>query len=150
MTPSYVARADLSVGAELADLVESEALALTGVDAGAFWAGLSALVADFGPRNAELLARRAELQAAIDRWHRERSGAPINPTEYRLFLTEIGYLVPTGDSFTIDTSSVDDEIALVAGPQLVVPVMNARYAINAANARWGSLYDALYGTDALR
>ncbi|MEI6498244.1 MAG: malate synthase G, partial [Actinomycetota bacterium] len=114
-----------------------------------FWQALTALVDDLGPRNAELLNTRAAMQAAIDRWHRERAGQPHDAAAYRAFLEDLGYIVPVGPAFTIDTSNVDPEFAAVPGPQLVVPIMNARYAINAANARWGSLYDALYGTDAL-
>jgi malate synthase len=146
---SYVARADLFVGVELAEFLEGEALPASGVAPDRFWRGLSELVSDLAPRNAELLAVRATLQNAIDRWHRDRSGPAYGAADYRAFLEEIGYLVPDGSPFTIDTENVDIEIANVPGPQLVVPVTNARYALNAANARWGSLYDALYGTDAL-
>lgn len=146
---TYVSRHDLLIGSELAEVLESEALPASGVDPEHFWQGLSALIHDLSPRNAELLEARATLQAQIDRWHRDRAGMPHDPVEYRTFLEDIGYLVPTGPSFAIDTDGVDREITTIAGPQLVVPVTNARYAINAANARWGSLYDALYGTDAL-
>jgi len=146
---TYVDRAGLLVGSEIADVVESEALPAAGVDAESFWSGLAMLIQDLTPRNAALLAVRGQMQAAIDGWHRERAGTPIDPIEYRTFLEEIGYIVPTGGPFTIDTEGADAEITSIAGPQLVVPVTNARYAINAANARWGSLYDALYGTDAL-
>ena len=146
---AYVARDDLLVGSELAAVVESEALPAARVDPEQFWRGLSSLIHDLSPRNAELLETRASLQAQIDRWHRERTGAPHDPREYRAFLEEIGYLVPAGPPFTITTDHADPEITTIAGPQLVVPVTNARYALNAANARWGSLYDALYGTDAL-
>ena len=111
--------------------------------------GLSALIHDLAPRNAELLETRATLQSAIDRYHRERAAQAHDADDYRAFLEEIGYLVPSGPAFEIDTAGCDPEITTVAGPQLVVPITNARYAINAANARWGSLYDALYGTDAL-
>ena len=145
---SRVTRSGLEVAAELAAFIDSEALPGSGVAPGAFWDGLAGLVADFAPRNAALLQERAELQAAIDRWHLEQPGPP-DRVEYRAMLSEIGYIVPPGAPFTIATTGVDPEIADVAGPQLVVPVTNARYALNAANARWGSLYDALYGTDAL-
>ncbi|MBK5332498.1 MAG: malate synthase G [Ilumatobacteraceae bacterium] len=146
---AYVARHDLFVGSELAGVLESEALPASGVDPEHFWQGLSSLIHDLSPRNTELLEVRATLQAQIDRWHRERPGMPHDAAEYRSFLEDIGYLVPTGPAFEITTTDVDPEITTIAGPQLVVPVTNARYAINAANARWGSLYDALYGTDAL-
>ena len=140
---------NLSVGAPLYDFIENEALPGSGVDRDAFWAGFAGLLADFTPRNRDLLERREELQAQIDAWHKERVGQPHDAPAYRAFLEEIGYLVPEGPDFTVETANVDDEMATIPGPQLVVPVMNARYAINAANARWGSLYDALYGTDAL-
>ncbi|MFD1881505.1 malate synthase G [Paracoccus pacificus] len=144
-----IEKSGLRVNDELARFITDEALPGTGVDADHFWAGLARLLHDFGLRNAALLDRRETLQAAIDAWHVERRGKPIDVAEYRDFLTDLGYLVPEGDSFAIDTRNTDPEFASIAGPQLVVPVMNARYALNAANARWGSLYDALYGTDAL-
>ncbi len=146
---AYVTEAGLSIHRDLHAFCQEEALPGSGVTPEAFWAGLAGLVADFGPRNAELLERRQVLQRAIDDWHLQRTGQSHDPGGYRRFLEEIGYLVPDGLPFTVDTEHVDDEIALVPGPQLVVPVTNARYALNAANARWGSLYDALYGTDAL-
>jgi malate synthase len=146
---AYTERADLFVGVELAEFLEAEASPASGVAPERFWQGLSALVRDLAPRNKELLGVRASLQTAIDRWHRDRAGRSHTVAEYRAFLEEIGYLVPDGSPFTIGTENVDAEIAIVPGPQLVVPVTNARYALNAANARWGSLYDALYGTDAL-
>ena len=139
----------LRVGRPLYELIENEALTGTGVTSDTFWAGLAELVNELGPRNRELLDTRASMQAAIDAWHRERADQPHDLDEYRVFLQELGYLVPPGPEFTVDTGNVDPEIASIAGPQLVVPVMNARYAINAANARWGSLYDAVYGTDVL-
>ena len=146
---NYVERAELLVGMELVAVLESEALPASGVDPERFWAGLSELVHDLTPRNSDLLAVRAAHQAAIDNWHRQHAGQPHDAAGYRAFLEEIGYLVPAGSPFHIETDNVDPEITTIAGPQLVVPVTNARYAINAANARWGSLYDALYGTDAL-
>jgi malate synthase len=144
-----VARAELRVAPELAAFLEQEALPGTGIGADAFWAGFSALVHEFGPRNRALLARRDELQATIDAWHRARANQPRDREAYKAFLADIGYLLPEGDPFTIETTNVDPEIARVAGPQLVVPITNARFALNAANARWGSLYDCLYGTDAM-
>ncbi len=145
----YVARGALQVDARLARLIDEGALPGSGVEAGAFWAALDRLLHDFAPENRALLQRRAKLQAEIDNWHRNRRGQPHDPAAYRAHLEDIGYLLPEGQDFTIQTSNIDPEIAQVAGPQLVVPVTNARYALNAANARWGSLYDALYGTDAL-
>jgi malate synthase len=140
-----VPRSTLSVAAPLVDFIEHEVLPGTAVTAEAFWAGLAELNQSLAPRNRALLARRAELQAAIDDWHRQHAV----DDDYRRFLERIGYILPEGEPFAIETTNVDPEIASIAGPQLVVPVTNARYAINAANARWGSLYDALYGTDAL-
>ena len=147
--PSSIEGRGLSVGAPLYNFIENEALPGSGVDRDAFWAGFAGLLAEVTPRNRELLERRDELQAQIDAWHKERVGQPHDAATYRAFLEEIGYLVPEGPDFSVETANVDDEMATIPGPQLVVPVMNARYAINAANARWGSLYDALYGTDAL-
>ena len=139
----------LKVAKELFDFVNAEALPGTGVDQGKFWDGLGALIHTMGPKNRDLLAKREDIQAQIDAWHKSRRGQPHDHAAYKGFLMEIGYLVPEGGAFSIDTPNVDAEIATIAGPQLVVPVMNARYALNAANARWGSLYDALYGTDAI-
>ncbi len=144
-----VERAGLQVDAALADFVEAEVLAPLGKDAAIFWSGFSALLDRFVPVNRALLAKRDALQAQIDAWHLARAGKPIEMAEYTAFLGEIGYLVPEPAPFAIGTQNVDPEIATMAGPQLVVPVLNARFLLNAANARWGSLYDAYYGTDAL-
>ena len=140
---------NLRVAKVLYDFINNEALPGTDVDPDSFWAGVDKVVADLAPQNQDLLARRDELQARIDKWHRQHVIEPIDPEAYKQFLTEIGYLLPEPDDFTITTAGVDDEITTTAGPQLVVPVLNARFALNAANARWGSLYDALYGTDVI-
>ncbi|TFC17399.1 malate synthase G [Cryobacterium algoritolerans] len=145
---SRVDRADLDVAAAFAAFVENEALPGTGIAADFFWQGLSALISELTPRNLELLRTRDDLQTQIDDFHRAYPGQP-DPAEYRAFLTGIGYLEPEPAGFSITTANVDAEIATQAGPQLVVPLLNARFAVNAANARWGSLYDALYGTDAI-
>ncbi len=139
----------LTVARVLYDFVTDEAIPGTGVDPARFWIELAALVREFGPRLRTLLGRRDALQRQIDQWHAAHPARPINAPAYRQFLTDVGYLVPEPPDFTIGTAKVDPEIATIAGPQLVVPVTNARYALNAANARWGSLYDALYGTDAI-
>ena len=136
----------LSVARELHDLVNNEIIPGTGVNPDEFWEGFSRLIEDLGPKNRALLEKRSRIQAQINEWHHAHPGA-IDFPAYKQFLKDIGYLVPEGDGFEITTANVDEEIATVAGPQLVVPVSNARYALNAANARWGSLYDALYGTD---
>jgi malate synthase len=139
----------LTVAKVLYEFINDEALPGTGVTPQVFWTGLEGILADMAPRNRALLAKRDALQGAIDAWHKERRGKPFDLAAYQTFLRDIGYLLPEGPDFAIGTSSVDPEIATIAGPQLVVPVTNARYALNAANARWGSLYDALYGTDAI-
>ena len=140
---------NLRVAKVLHDFIVEEVIPGTGIDAAAFWRGLDRIVHAFAPRNRALLERRDALQAGIDAWYRDRRGQPLDVGAQKSFLTEIGYLVPEGPDFTVDTANIDDEIAAIAGPQLVVPVSNARYALNAANARWGSLYDALYGSDAI-
>ncbi|MBT6299938.1 MAG: malate synthase G [Rhodobacteraceae bacterium] len=139
----------LKIAQSLADFIDHEALPGTGVVPDNFWKGLSDLTHDFGPKNRSLVAYRELLQSQIDDWHSARKGQPHNAEAYKLFLSEVGYLVPEGADFEIETANVDPEIATISGAQLVVPVTNARFALNAANARWGSLYDALYGTDAL-
>ncbi|MER8967863.1 malate synthase G [Mesorhizobium sp. M0808] len=140
--------AGLRIARELHDFVVNEAMPGTGIEAEAFWSGFSAIVHDLSPKNRALLEKRDAMQDKLDRWYRD-NGAPVDMEAYKTFLREIGYLLPEGPAFSVTTENVDPEIASVAGPQLVVPVMNARYALNAANARWGSLYDALYGTDAI-
>ncbi|SOJ55401.1 Malate synthase G [Mycobacterium simulans] len=144
-----VSAGNLRVARVLYDFVNSEALPGTDIDPDSFWAGVDKIVTDLTPQNQALLNTRDELQAQIDKWHRHRVIEPLDVEAYRQFLTEIGYLLPEPDDFTVTTSGVDDEITTTAGPQLVVPVLNARFALNAANARWGSLYDALYGTDVI-
>ncbi|OBB83524.1 malate synthase G [Mycobacterium colombiense] len=144
-----VSAGNLRVARVLYDFVNNEALPGTDIDPDSFWAGVDKVVTDLTPKNQDLLRRRDELQAQIDKWHRQRVIEPLDIEAYREFLTEIGYLQPEPADFTITTSGVDDEITTTAGPQLVVPVLNARFALNAANARWGSLYDALYGTDVI-
>ena len=140
---------DLRVAQDLYNLVHDEIAPGTGIDPDDFWSAFGDLVRDLAPRNRELLAKRDQLQALLDDWHHENPGKAPDPAAYKAFLAEIGYLVPEGEPFSVSTENVDPEIAWIAGPQLVVPVSNPRYALNAANARWGSLYDALYGTDAL-
>lgn len=139
----------LRIARSLADFIDHEALPGTGVTADRFWQGLSDLAHDFGPKNRSLVAHRELLQSQIDDWHTARKGQPHDAGAYKAFLQEVGYLIPEGADFEVETSNVDPEIATISGAQLVVPVTNARFALNAANARWGSLYDALYGTDAL-
>ncbi|MFA1621956.1 malate synthase G [Rhizobium mongolense] len=145
---SCIEKNGLSIDTVLHDFIVNEVLPDLPVDADAFFAGFSAIVHDLAPKNRELLLKRDHLQALIDEWYRQ-NGAPADMESYQAFLRQIGYLLPEGSDFQVSAENVDPEIASIAGPQLVVPVMNARYALNAANARWGSLYDALYGTDAV-
>jgi len=149
MTDRMIERAGLKVAQTLADFIEQRALPGTGIDADAFWAGTADILARFTPDNAALLRTRDELQTQIDAWHQVRRGQAHNAAAYQAFLREIGYLVEEPAPFGIGSKNVDAEVARMAGPQLVVPILNARFLLNAANARWGSLYDALYGTDAI-
>jgi malate synthase len=149
MMTERVTVGNLRVAQVLYDFITNEALPGTGIDPDSFWAGVDKVITDLTPRNQELLARRDDLQTQIDKWHRQRIIGDNDPADYRTFLTDIGYLLPEPDDFTITTKGVDPEITETAGPQLVVPILNARFALNAANARWGSLYDALYGTDVI-
>ncbi|MFV2040085.1 MAG: malate synthase G, partial [Acidimicrobiales bacterium] len=149
MTSEHVSIGGLEVAAALADFVRRDVAPGTGVDPDAFWAGFEELLRTLQPRALELLAVRDRLQHQIDQWHLERRALPHDADAYETFLHEIGYLVEQPDDVSVATANVDPEIASVAGPQLVVPVDNARYALNAANSRWGSLYDALYGTDVI-
>ena len=146
---NYIEKSGLKVDRLLVDFIEKEAIPGTAVTAEQFWSGLAGLVRDFAPKNRELLAIRDRIQTQIDDWHKANGPVGADPEKYRSFLNEIGYLVAEPQDFTIETTGLDPEISSICGPQLVVPVSNARYALNAANARWGSLYDALYGTDAI-
>ena len=139
----------LQVATSLHRFIEDDVLPGTGVDSSAFWSGFDAIVGDLAPRNIALLAERDRLQTELDTWHKAHPGPITDMAGYRKFLETINYLVPEPGKVQATTSNVDDELAVQAGPQLVVPILNARYALNAANARWGSLYDALYGTDAI-
>eukprot|EP01038_Epipyxis_sp_PR26KG_P001364 gene1364-1898_t len=139
----------LQVAKVLFDFVNNEAIPGTGITADQFWAGADKVIHDLAPKNKALLAKRDDFQARIDTWHQTHAGQAHDPVAYKAFLQDIGYLLPEAADFQASTQNVDDEIARMAGPQLVVPVLNARYALNAANARWGSLYDALYGTDVI-
>ena len=149
MTDAMIDRAGLAIAGSLATFVEEQALPGTGIDPGDFWSGVAAIFARFAPRNRALLDTRDTMQASIDRWHDQHPGPIADQAAYQAFLRDIGYLVAEPAPFAITTTGVDPEIATMAGPQLVVPVLNARFVLNAANARWGSLYDALYGTDAI-
>ncbi|MGA0856479.1 MAG: malate synthase G, partial [Burkholderiaceae bacterium] len=139
----------LAVDADLHQFIESEVLPGTGIDKAAFWKGFDAIVGELAPKNIALLAERDRLQTELDNWHKANPGPIADMKAYRAFLEKIGYLVPVPEKVQATTANVDAELATQAGPQLVVPILNARYALNAANARWGSLYDALYGTDVI-
>jgi len=144
-----IQKGGLQIAPDLYNLITDEVAPGTGVDPDSFWAALETILAELAPENQALLKKRDDLQAQIDAWHQQHQGETLDPATYKKFLGDIGYLLPEGDDFSVTTENVDPEIAEIAGPQLVVPVMNARYALNAANARWGSLYDSLYGTDVI-
>jgi malate synthase len=145
----YITHSQIQIDRDLYDFINDNAIVGSDIDVEAFWTGFSQIINDLAPVNRQLIERREELQKLLDDWHRANRDGGINYDEYKSYLTEIGYLVKEGDDFTISTDHVDAEISTLAGPQLVVPITNARFALNAANARWGSLYDALYGTDAI-
>ena len=149
MAKKYILLGQLSIAYQLLDFVNNELLPGTGVTKENFWNGLDKCAHVLAPKNRKLLEFRENLQKKIDVWHRDKKGEKIDIKEYKNFLVKIGYLKKEGKKFQIGTKNVDSEISTIAGPQLVVPVMNARYALNAANARWGSLYNALYGTDVI-
>ena len=141
-----IQKGKLAIAKELYDFIENEVLPVTGINSDTYWKNFEEVVSDLSPKNTALLAKREDLQAKINEWHRNNS---FDLEKYKAFIQEIGYLLPEVEDFKITTENVDEEIALLAGPQLVVPVRNARYCLNAANARWGSLYDALYGFDVI-
>ena len=149
MQTNRINKDGLQVASELQAFIDDELLPAIGVSSGTFWPGFASIVHDWAPNNAALLAKRGAIQLKMDAWHVANPGPIQDMAAYQSFLTEIGYLVPNPGQVQATTANVDDELATQAGPQLVVPILNARYALNAANARWGSLYDALYGTDAI-
>ena len=147
VSDNYISKGSLSVSDKLANFVSDELLPGLAITPENFWDQLETIIHTFAPKNKELLAKRESIQGQIDQWHLANKDQPFNLELYKTFLKDIDYIVEEGGDFHITTQNVDPEIAMIAGPQLVVPVMNARFALNAANARWGSLYDALYGTD---
>ena len=147
MKKNYIDVNNLKISSELLDFVNEELLKGTDIKPEKFWLGFDKCVHELSPKNKELIKIREDIQKKIDEWHIKNKGNEIKIEEYKKFLKEIGYLKDVGPDFKIETSNVDEEISSIAGPQLVVPIMNARYALNAANARWVSLYDSLYGTD---
>ena len=149
MQDKYININSLKVSESLSNFIDNELLKDTGISSDKFWVGFEKTINELEPRNRELIEFREILQKKIDAWHIQNKGNEINLEDYKKFLIEIGYLKEEGPDFTIETKNVDDEITKIAGPQLVVPIMNARYALNAANARWMSLYDSLYGTDVI-
>ena len=149
MQEKYININTLKVSEKLSQFISDELLKETDISVDNFWSGFEKTVNELAPKNKELIKFREDLQKQIDNWHIKNKGNEFNLSEYKKFLTEIGYLKEEGDDFEISTQNVDEEITSIAGPQLVVPVMNARYALNAANARWMSLYDSLYGTDVI-
>ena len=144
-----ISQANLQVSKCLADFIEFEVLPNTGINATDFWLSFAHIIKTLAPENSQLLKTRDQLQEKINQWHKHHQGAAFNFEQYKQLLKDINYLVPPVEDFTITTKNVDDELSLLAGPQLVVPIMNARFALNAVNARWGSLYDALYGSDVI-
>ena len=145
----YVEHSGIEIDQRLYNFINDDAISGTGIDPDGFWSGFAEIIHDLGPRNRELLRHREQLQDLMDNWHTENRAKGFELDEYKSFLSRIGYMIKEGDDFCVSTANVDPEVTSVAGPQLVVPIMNARFALNAANARWGSLYDALYGTDAI-
>ena len=146
---TYISFGSLSIAENLLNFVNDELLSDLDIQSDKFWTDFENAVNDLAPKNRHLLQKRDELQSKLDSWLEAHKSPGIESDQYTEFLQEIGYLLPEGENFQIETSNVDSEIATIGGPQLVVPIMNARYALNAANARWGSLYDALYGTDVI-
>ena len=145
----WIKKNGMLVASELSKFVEHDLIADIGINSDKFWTEFAGIVQELAPRNKVLLSEREKFQKKIDDWHREQKGKQFSSSSYKSFLSEIGYLLPEAEQFQITTSNVDPEIAAIAGPQLVVPITNARFALNAANARWGSLYDALYGTNVI-
>ena len=144
-----LSQGNLKISSALLDFINNEVIPGTSIKPEDFWAGFDSALHELAPKNKKLLEKREEIQKKIDDWHKEKKGSELDEAEYLSFLKSIGYISAESENFKITTSNVDEEISSIAGPQLVVPVDNARYALNAANARWSSLYDALYGTDVI-